>query len=322
MPSFFDSVFGPVFESLPPEAFIFGLVSAFGLGVFVLLSQIDERNTARDSLRQLDDYQIESQRDQDLLAPLAQRLLGPVVAVFSRFGGRFNPPDYVESVRQRHVQAGIFSPEKVERFLATRILCFILIPFWLLFAFVVNPLGLGGLPQLVLVGVGTAGLAIGPNSRLNSKVDARQKSIQRQLPDVLDLLVISVEAGLGFEQAVDRVISSVPGELSDEFARVMGETAAGSTRADALRGLQERVDIAEVRSFVLAMIQADRFGVSIGRVLRAQADEMRIKRRQMAQEKAQKAPVKMLIPMVFCVFPAIFVVILGPALISIVETLG
>lgn len=309
-------------NSLPPEAFIFGLVSAFGLGVFLLLSQLDERNTARDSLRQLDDYQIESQRDAELLAPLQQRLLAPVVDLFGRFGGRFNPPDYVESVRDRHVQAGIFSPEKVERFLATRILCFILVPFWLVLAFVINPLGLGGLPQLVFGAVGVVGLIIGPNSRLNSKVKDRQLSVQRQLPDVLDLLVISVEAGLGFEQAVDRVITSVPGELSNEFARVMGETAAGSTRAEALRSLQERVDIPEVRSFVLAMIQADRFGVSIGRVLRSQADEMRIKRRQYAQERAQKAPVKMLIPMVFCVFPAIFVVILGPAMISIVEKLG
>ena len=184
---------------------------------------------------------------------------------------------------------------------------------------VVNPLGMGGLPQLVLAAVGVAGLAIGPNSRLNSKVEARSKSIQRSLPDVLDLLVISVEAGLGFEQAVDRVIDNVPCELSDEFARVLGETSAGSTRSEALRALQDRIDLPEIRSFVLAMIQADKFGVSIGRVLRSQADEMRIKRRQLAQEKAQKAPVKMLIPMVFCIFPALFTVVLGPAIIRIMN---
>jgi tight adherence protein C len=107
---------------------------------------------------------------------------------------------------------------------------------------------------LILAAVGIAGLGIGPNSRLNSKVEARAKGIQRSLPDVLDLLTISVEAGLGFEQAVDRVIDNVPCELSDEFARVMGETSAGSTRSDALRGLQERIDLPEIRSFVLAMI--------------------------------------------------------------------
>ncbi len=309
-------------NSVPPEAYIIGLVAAVGLGAFLILSRFDERSAATDTLRQLDDYQIENQRDQELLEPISERLLGPIVSFFSRTGSRLNPPDYVESVRNKHVQAGIYSPERVERFLATRILLFVLVPFWLAFVFLINPLGMGGMLQLVLAAVGVAGLVIGPGSRLNSKVKERQSEIQRNLPDVLDLLVISVEAGLGFEQAVDRVIHNVPGHLSDEFARVLGETSAGATRADSLRSLQERVDLPEVRSFVLAMIQADRFGVSIGRVLRAQADEMRIKRRQLAQEKAQKAPVKMLIPMVFCVFPALFVVILGPAMISIVDSLG
>ena len=139
---------------------------------------------------------------------------------------------------------------------------------------------------------------------------------------MLDLLTISVEAGLGFEQALDRVINAVPCALSDEFARFLGEARSGSSRADALRAMDERIGVPEVRSFVLAIIQADTFGVSIGRVLRAQSDEMRIKRRQIAQEKAQKAPVKMLIPMVFCIFPALFAVVLGPAAINIMETMG
>ncbi len=308
--------------SLPPELFVGGLVLAFGLGVFLVLSQLDERNTARSTLRQLDDYQVENQRDQELLAPLHERVLAPVVTSFSKLGGRFNPPEYVEGIRTKHVQAGIYSSDQVERFLATRILCFVLVPFWLGLMFLVNPLGLSGMLQLFVVAVGVAALAIGPSSRLNSKVDTRSRAIQRSLPDVLDLLVISVEAGLGFEQAVDRVIHNVPGDLSDEFARVLGETSAGSSRSDALRALQDRVDLPEIRSFVLAMIQADKFGVSIGRVLRGQADEMRIKRRQLAQERAQKAPVKMLIPMVFCIFPALFVVILGPAMINIAENLG
>jgi len=311
-----------VFNGVAPEFYVVGLVSAVALGVFVLLNQLDERNTARSTLRQLDEYQVENQRDQELLAPLHERILTPIVNGFSKLGGRFNPPDYVEGIRRKHVQAGIFTADRVERFLATRILCFVMVPFWLGFVFLINPLAMGGLLQLVLAAVGVAGLGIGPSSRLNSKVEARARSIQRSLPDVLDLLTISVEAGLGFEQAVDRVIHNVPCELSDEFARVMGETSAGAARADALRGLQDRIDLPEIRSFVLAMIQADKFGVSIGRVLRGQADEMRIKRRQLAQEKAQKAPVKMLIPMVFCIFPALFVVILGPALINISESLG
>ena len=239
-----------------------------------------------------------------------------------RFGGRFNPPEYVEGIRKKHIQAGINSVDRVERFLATRILFFALVPFWLGLIFLINPLNMSGMLHLATAGLGIAVLTIGPSSRLNSKVTARSKDIQKSLPDVLDLLVISVEAGLGFEQAVDRVIHNVPCQLSDEFARVMGETSAGATRAEALRALQERVDLPEIRSFVMAMIQADKFGVSIGRVLRAQAEEMRIKRRQLAQEQAQKAPVKMLIPMVFCIFPALFVVILGPAIINISESFG
>jgi tight adherence protein C len=154
---------------------------------------------------------------------------------------------------------------------------------------------------------------------LNKKVDVRRKELRNALPDTLDLLVISVEAGLGFEQALDRVIDNVPGALSVEFATVLGETRAGASRSDALRSMDQRCNVPEIRSFVLAMIQADTFGVSIGRVLRSQADEMRVKRRQRAQEQAMKAPVKMLLPMVFCIFPALFVVVLGPAIINITQ---
>ncbi len=312
-----------MFDFLPnlPNLPLEGLVGLAGLGValvmFFVLSQLEERTTARSTLRQLDDYEVENQREKELLAPVHERLVAPIVSVFTRLGGRLNPPDYVDRIRRKHIQAGITSNDRVERFLAVRILGFVFIPFWLVFAIVLNPLGLSGFFKWAFAILGVVIGAVGPSSRLNSAVGARQKAIQRSLPDVLDLLVISVEAGLGFEQAVDRVITNVPGELADEFARVLGETQAGSSRADSLRNFQERVDTPEIRSFVLAMIQADTFGVSIGRVLRAQADEMRVKRRQRAQEKAQKAPVKMMIPMVLCIFPALFVVVLGPAMINI-----
>ena len=161
---------------------------------------------------------------------------------------------------------------------------------------------------------------VGPDAILNRQVEERQYAIRTKLPDVMDLLVISVEAGLGFEQALDRTVAAVPGPLTEEFARMLGEVRAGSSRADAMRALDARTNVPEIRSFVLAILQADTFGVSIGRVLRAQADEMRIKRRQLAQERAQKAPVKMLIPMVFCIFPALFIIVLGPAALTIVDS--
>jgi len=305
-------------DTLMPVLIGGGGALSIGLLAFFILSQFQEKVSARDALSQLQEFEVTNDRDKDLLAPLRKRILSPAVASLGKAGSKFNPPNYVQGVKERHFKAGISKVGAVERFLAIRVLGFVLIPFWILAVLFVVPFG-GNLIKLVLIAIGVIGLAVVPNSRLNNKVKLRETEIRKALPDTLDLLVISVEAGLGFEQGLDRVVQNVPGELSKEFARMMGEVTAGSSRADALRNLQERVDIEEVRSFVLAMVQADSFGVSIGRVLRGQADEMRIKRRQRAQEKAQKAPVKMMLPMVFCIFPALFIVILGPAFMNIVE---
>ncbi len=125
--------------------------------------------------------------------------------------------------------------------------------------------------------------------------------------------MISVEAGLGFDAALGRVVQNVPGELSREFQRTLQETRVGVSRLDALRNLTARTDVDDLNTFVLSLIQADQFGVSIARVLRVQAEEMRVRRRQRAQEKAFAAPVKLVFPLMFFIFPALFIIILGPA---------
>jgi len=293
-------------------ALIAGVV---GFVFYSLLSDAEEKAVVRSSLRQLEGYEVQDVRDQELLIPFHQRALKPVLRGLTKLGGRFTPVGYVDQVRKKFIWAGRISADGVDRFLAVRVITVMAIPFWFIFVTVALPVE--GMLRLGLLGLGGAALALGPDSVLNRRVEERQLTMQRKLPDILDLLTISVEAGLGFEQAVDRTVGSVPGPLSDEFARMLGELRAGSSRADAMRALDTRTNVPEIRSFVMAILQADAFGVSIGRVLRAQADEMRIKRRQLAQEKAQKAPVKMLIPMVFCIFPALFVVVIGPAMINI-----
>jgi tight adherence protein C len=290
---------------------------AIGFIAFTVLNDAEEKAVVRSSLRSLEGYEIENVRDQELLVPLHERALLPVLQKLTGLGKRFSPVGYTESVRQKFIYAGEASADVVDRFLAIRVVTIVLVPLW--FIFVMFFSGLEGISKLGVMGLGGVVFVLGPDAILARRVEARQNEMQRMLPDILDLLVISVEAGLGFEQAVDRTVGAVPGPLSDEFARMLGELRAGSSRADAMRALEARTTVDEVRSFVLAILQADTFGVSIGRVLRSQADEMRIKRRQLAQEKAMKAPVKMLIPMVFCIFPALFIVVIGPAMINIYE---
>ncbi|HPU39687.1 MAG TPA: type II secretion system F family protein [Microthrixaceae bacterium] len=297
------------------------VAGAVGVVVWTILSQLDDRQVVRDALRQLDGYEVENGRDQQMLAPLKDRAVGPLVDGVTGLGRRFTPAGYVEKVRQKLIYAGKPDQAALDRFLAIRVVSIGLAFLVFILLFVFNILSLSGNLRLMVPGLLILALVLLPDSRLNREVEARQHEIQITLPDVMDLLTISVEAGLGFEQAIDRVVNSVPGALSDEFSRMLGETRAGASRSDAMRAMDERCNVPELRSFVMAIIQADQFGVSIGRVLRGQADEMRIKRRQLAQERAQKAPVKMLIPMVFCIFPALFVVVIGPAIMNIRESM-
>ena len=182
-------------------------------------------------------------------------------------------------------------------------------------------LGSGALRGLIL---GPVLAVIGyyvPEWILRSRSSSRQYQIQRALPDALDLLSITVAAGLAFDSALERVARQMGGPLGEELIRVVQEMRLGKGRSDALRDLAGRSNVDELKSFVLAMVQADIFGISVSRVLGVQARELRIKRRQRAEEQAQKLPVKILFPLLFCIFPALFVVILGPAAIRIYDTL-
>jgi tight adherence protein C len=305
-----------------PALIALGFAVAIALGAYALLTQAEERSTVRSSLRQLEDHQVANLRERALLNPITDRVLSPISTGLTALARRFLPIGQVEASGRKLIHAGMGGQERLDRFLAARVVGAALIPVWFL-AFVVVGVGpvSGGLASLAEFALLSAVGIFGPDSWLNRKVQDRQHAIQVRLPDVMDLLTISVEAGLGFDQAVDRTISAVPGPISEEFGRMLGAMRAGASRPEALRALEERTNLPEIRSFVLALLQADTFGVSIGRVLRAQSDEMRVKRRQLAQERAQKAPVKMLVPMVFCIFPALFVVVIGPAVINISHNL-
>ena len=255
-------------------------------------------------------------RDQELAKPLAQRTIGPLVLRVSGFLRRFTPLGYLEKKQHQLVLAGSPGNLDAPAFVVIKLLVTL---GGLVAAFFLTNYGGDTIQRIALFVLPIALGFFGPDAWLKRKIDDRADAMRKALPDVLDLLVISVEAGLGFDSALARVVATVPGPLSEEFFRMLQETRVGVSRRDAMRHLMERTDLDELRSFILAMIQAEAFGVTIARVLRVQADEMRVKRRQRAQEKAFAAPVKLVFPLVFCIFPSLFIVLLGPAAIQIAE---
>ena len=295
-----------------------GMFAAVLVATVVFLSAGEERRDVRVALRGLADYDLPSNmREQEMLKSIQERVVAPFAAQLGALLGRFTPAGYRETVRDKLVAAGSPAGLDVDRFMSLKLFGACSIVFWPWFAF--KFAALGGFYGLIVTGLMWGICFFGPDVWIQRKTDQRQYQIATRLPDVLDLLVISVEAGLGFEQAIDRTVDAVPGALADEFRRMLQETRMGATRAEALRAMDERCQVPELRSFILAMLQADTFGISIGRMLRSQADDMRIRRRQRAQEAAQKAPVKMLFPLIFCIFPSLFVVILGPAVLQITK---
>ncbi|HYA67188.1 MAG TPA: type II secretion system F family protein [Acidimicrobiales bacterium] len=295
---------------------VIAVFATTGLLVYATAMKADERISVRAVRARLADYgDVVDKREEDLQAPLTDRVFGPSSAYLVGLVRRVVPAEHIEKTHHKLVLAGRGSAEELDRYLVTRVLLLVAVPVaWLLvwrFAALTGIVALATYVFIAMVGI------LGPDAWLNRRVAARHLEILHKLPDLLDLLTISVEAGLGFDQALASTTTMVPGALSEEFNRVLGEMRAGASRPDALRALDARTEVPELRSFILALLQADTFGVSIASILRSQAAEMRVRRQQLAQEQAQKAPVKMLFPMVFCIMPALLVIIAGPAVLSI-----
>ncbi|HTE66976.1 MAG TPA: type II secretion system F family protein [Candidatus Binatia bacterium] len=204
-----------------------------------------------------------------------------------------------------------------------------IVAFKIIFGIVGLVVGILVAPLLPFTGLVASVVAVGlfaltgytiPSAGLAARASKRQKEIRKAMPDTIDLLTISVEAGLGFDAALAQVVRNVPGPLSEEIARMLQEMQIGVSRTEALRHVNDRTEVQELDGFTLSMIQADKYGVGVAKVLRAQSTELRQKRRQRAEEVAQKVPLKLLFPMIFLVLPALFIVILGPGAIKVYQS--
>jgi tight adherence protein C len=230
------------------------------------------------------------------------------------------PAKTVERLRRNLAIAGNPNGLQPNDFMGLRIVAMLLLGGIVIFLTIVANMGF----TMTFIGGIIFGL-IGymmPVYWLGGKMKARRKQIQRGLPDAIDLLTISVEAGLGFDQALQRVTEKWDNELSKEFKRVLSESRVGKPKREALREMSNRCDVQDLNIFVASIIQAEQLGVSIGKVLGIQSEQMRVRRRQLAEEMAHKAPIKMIFPMVFLIFPSVYIVILGPAVPTIAPSLG
>ena len=254
----------------------------------------------------------------ELVKPFGERVLAPGMARLTTLGKRLSPRDQVGRIRHRLELAGNPPAWDVDRVVAFKMLG--LLVGSLIGIALPLVLGAGLLPIVGFAAIfGVTGY-FGPNLALYQMGYNRREQMRRELPDALDLLTISVEAGLAFDAALSQVARNTTGPLAEEFFRVLQEMQIGLGRSDAMRALGDRTDLPELRGFITSMVQADSFGIPIAQVLRVQAREMRVKRTQRAEELAQKVPVKILFPLIFCILPSLFVVILGPAVIQIFDS--
>ncbi|MCH8566093.1 type II secretion system F family protein [Nesterenkonia sp. LB17] len=281
---------------------------AVGMAVWLIWTAVDPtRRQVRENLRRA-----------GVTLVVAPNGPGPNESSFSlsSLARRVTPEVIVKTLDRQHTLAGRPAAWTVEKLLTLKLL-------WLLAAGVVSALILlsGPPPLMVLMtlGVSVVGYFV-PELLLNSEGTKRNQQIELELADTLDQMTIAVEAGLGFDSAMARAAQNGKGPLANELVRTLQDIQMGNSRRQAFEALTVRTTVVDLRRFVRAVIQADAYGVSIASVLRTQADEMRLKRRQRAEEKAQKIPVKVLMPLMLFILPVIFIVVMGPAAINIVDS--
>jgi tight adherence protein C len=271
-------------------------------------------------LNQLGQMTAKDLQELELQQPFFDRTIKPLAGRLSGAVARITSSSFTERTEKRLAMAGNPGDMKVSDWLGIKVIASGVLAGVLFILFGV--LG-GDITQGLLMGLLGAGIGyIGPEFWLGRRVKARQKAILIQIPDALDLLTISVRAGLGFDAALGKVVEKMKGPLVDEFRRALAEVRVGKARREALRDIVPRTEVQPLSNFISAIIQAEQLGVSISKVLQVQSEQLRIERRQRAEEQAAQAPIKMLFPLVGCIFPSLFVVILGPALILIMQNLS
>lgn len=257
----------------------------------------------------------------ELSQPFSERVLVPIIRKVGEFSVRFTPQKAIQNVTRMMELAGNPWPIDAATFFALRFVLAIVFGGLAVVYIVISPPGDASKNLLYIGGAAFMGSYI-PASMLTSRITKRQTEVRKAMPDALDLLTICVEAGLGFEAAMSKVAEKWDNELALAFARTLREIQLGKVRRDSLKDMADRLGIAEMTSFVAAIIQSEQLGVSMAKVLRIQADQMRMKRRQFAEEQAHKAPIKMIIPMALLIFPSIMIIILVPAAMQIFASGG
>lgn len=256
----------------------------------------------------------------ELSQPFSERVIIPFIRRVGEFSARFTPQKAIQDTSRRLELAGNPWPVDAPTFLAIRFILAVVVGGLMITIVALSPPA-NPTDNFLYIGGGIfAGFFI-PHLMLTSRITRRQNEVRKAMPDALDLLTICVEAGLGFEAALAKVSEKWENELSLAFARMIREVQLGKVRRDALKDMADRLGLPEMTSFVAAIIQSEQLGVSLAKVLRIQSDQMRVKRRQRAEEQAHKAPVKMIIPMALLIFPSIMIIILTPAAIQIATSL-